>query len=847
MSYQHALTGLTGDQNSLQANRQIDYYVDGALGDDTNLGTMESPFKTIQAAINASDESNNAGHNNIYINSGRYVEALQINDDDLLTLNGMGDNAWDVTIGTAAPFQPMGAINITGGSNVEITNLQTSGGYNGIYATGLDLLTIDGVYSNHNTLNGMYFENVGTVDISNTRVFQNVQTGIFGSEIGSFTAQASFINDNQRHGIRLLDSGEVRSLDNRVLRNGVDAMFVLWRGIIVETADVVEVVDGFYSYNQDDGIYLNSVADSRFENIKVNGNGERGVQLVFAGKTMVNGGSFTNNRSLGFAAQGFQSTSEYAKIQGAYFAGNGGGVSCSRFMMISFEQLDVRNNGAGASAWGADNFLVQDGAFVGNTGSGLLFDTCENAEINNVISRNNGQNGLHIRNNTDSATINGGLFFDNEYWGIRAHGTSNKYNGQLFINDANVSGNSEGFKAEYYDHVTISGGYYSQNTAHGLHFFDFNNAELNNVYSIGNGGSGAHFNLGQYFADDEMANYNNVTINGGFYNKNGHHGVIATTRFDRSEEYLDFTFTATNLAASQNLRNGLALLNERNLGAGFENEAPEGLSTVTVDGGQFNLNGEAGASIFVNADAFYYQQVNAYVNNVRAINNGDSGLEIGSIFLSDPMFTTHQPVNDAWFTVMNSNLNGNGHDGLRLRFLGEVGQHSVQNLASVDNVTAINNSYSGMDIESGLLDEDLSAASVSVVGGRFSRNQRYGINATNQDDVLGTPNRFNTPNFTFTDVIARTNQMTGVSVYGPDVDNMSLMPPTVTFTGGEIVGNSTFGIDVYNLTSLVVDGTYVAYNGSIGIHGRYVQMADVASAIATGNGEQDIKISSGAG
>ena len=53
-----------------RTTRQLDYFVDGALGDDAGSGDFQNPFRTISRAITAADETNNPGDNNIFVRPG---------------------------------------------------------------------------------------------------------------------------------------------------------------------------------------------------------------------------------------------------------------------------------------------------------------------------------------------------------------------------------------------------------------------------------------------------------------------------------------------------------------------------------------------------------------------------------------------------------------------------------------------------------------------------------------------------------------------------------------------------------------------------------------------------------
>lgn len=869
MNYASALTGTFSDSNGFTSTRQIEYHVDGALGDDSNAGTVDSPFKTIHAAINAADESNNAGENHIFVNAGVYNETLQISDDDLLTITGVGGNPWDVLIdATSANGGMSNVINVVGGEELQLINLQVSGGANnGVKVTGIEKFLMTDVFSTHNS-NGLSIEDVEIVALRDCRFFFNSQYGVIGTNMGTFACATSHFHDNYFGGAKIIGAQNANFVRSNFVRNGLPVSVpasLNSNGLELEDVETFRIFGGHFDDNRGNGIRAHQVNTIDISDVRASGNHLNGGHFTGFNEFTSKGGIFGLNEGYGaMIAQGTGYAST-VKIIGDYFYSNQiDGLSVNNCWNASLLNATARSNQMdGVALHGVHNVSFENSNFIENEFHGATIVGASNVELSSVYANNNERTGVYLVD-CESNLIENGSFSGNGHWGIHLLSSLIDYSADIVIKHALIENNWEGLKVEYVTKVELIGGNYSNNYAHGIQLNNFETAALSDVTATFNGGSGARFNLGRTDGNSTQQNFNEVIINGGFYGFNGHQGIELTTKYDYLRKGNKLLFSATSVNASNNHRDGLGFVDRFNQVVSRElpdNEPKYGTATIRLDGGTYKNNGQKGISIFGISAGKCRRQVNVHVDSVNVYGNERGGMFIRAEFTDIPEYRSNQPLEDTWIKITNSNFDNNDGTGLSIRIEGALSQYEFQSIALIEGVHAKQNKYTGLSINSGLSDEAIPNANIRVIDSVFRENGHDGVSVKTQDisytplpqfeGILSwlpsnTPTEFygtNVPNLEFVDVYASYNGSHGIDLVGPRDDEFhTWTKPHVTILRGAAVENELNGINVSRMSSLSIEETYVLFNESKGVYTWGVTDVDVEQANIHGNGSVDLHI-----
>ena len=229
----------------------------GADGD----GSANAPFGTIQEAVDAAAEL--AGEDTIQIAAGVYVENVEIDDDDGVTLHGQGD----VTIKHPEldpddeEAEPEDVIDARGDGDLTLQNINVEGLFIGedLGGRGIDV-RVD-----------------GSVTIHNVHVSGTDGDALRTRDFGSLTVKNSSFTSLNADGIDIEDGGSV-NISNTDASDNDD------EGLEVDDVESIVVSGGNFIGNADDGIDIDNSAEIVVVNVTSMGNGGNGLQVEAGGE-----------------------------------------------------------------------------------------------------------------------------------------------------------------------------------------------------------------------------------------------------------------------------------------------------------------------------------------------------------------------------------------------------------------------------------------------------------------------------------------------------------------------------------------------------------------------------------
>ncbi len=643
------IAGLGSDsgQPNFLASRRFDYYVDGALGSDSNNGSIHSPFRTIQRAVNAADESNNPGENNVYINPGRYFENVFISDEDLVRLIGRTHNPYDVVIdgdGTAP-------IDIEGG-HVELKYLRTTDGFNGIVGENMYRLDLHHVVSNFNEDDGLDVENTNKVYVSHSKFEKNGDDGVDIYEVNKFHATHSYF-DNNEQGLQLFDVGRAEVLYSKARYNRDD-------GFDVDGGHNVRVIGSYFLDNNDDGADIDNVNYSWFEATHFKDNGENGLEgfenrMVFLiGSISVRNGDLADDgtqvlqqvddseifRGNGVALQ----TTDYVKVSGGAYSDNvHDGILMELVNYADLYGVGAMSNGDdGVDAFGFGRVAVRNGVFSENNDDGLDFQ--------GEVAVNGGGSDLQAlttgNGDGEKVDIVGGLYWDNGSQGIEIDNVDNVYMAAVNAQRNGV----DGVDVDFAEKTMVANSYSAWNGDDGFSFDNIGMVHVHHVTAKHNDEDGM---------DVDVAG--TVNVSGGLFWYNGEDGL------DLDGDQLDPLIGEINqvniwhTSASHNGYNGLSLFN---------------VNYAWVTGGSF-LHNQRNGLRFVDTN-------NVWVKDAVATHNRRNGLYVEGIEVFEPLAESSgqgQPM----VRIIRGSYNHNYEDGLHMISVGGVWLNHVNAIANRDD------------------------------------------------------------------------------------------------------------------------------------------------------------------
>ncbi len=561
--------GVSSEYSRTTFSRQLDIYVDAALGNDANDGTFNSPLKTFQEAVYRADDSYNPGENNIRLQPGTYNGAY-INDDDLLKIYGMGPNPWDVNIVGDSSYGD--TIHIAGGSDVRLYNMHVTGSsYNGIYAAGLDYLFMDRVYSDYHYESGFYGEDIHKTKIHQSVFQHNDGFGVYVEDGYKLRSQNSQFNYNGNDGVRA-DYVEHLQLVHSVARGnsyygtggrggGSDA-----DGVEAYEVGYVLVNGGSFGENDGRGIYMDYGYELTLLGVNASHNYEEGVRAEgLMGNALISGGRFEYNGNDGIQLDGYgilprgdgagYNEVEVTVYGSQFFHNDDDGIEITGVYAASLFGVDARHNYEDGVDIEYSEYLHMGGGYLfQNYESGLDLLGVYHSQVNDLVSKENGEHGLDLLGGQRLNVI-GGNYSRNGYWGIYAEGGGfdpdilalgdGGYNElqRVDIKHASVRENEAGVYVGYSYLGKMVGGTYSDNEYEGIVFSNVAHGIFQDLYVNKNGADGLYFEAGLSMpggpndpslraGDDPYlsgSNWNRVELIRGLYNQNGYDGINIAT------------------------------------------------------------------------------------------------------------------------------------------------------------------------------------------------------------------------------------------------------------------------------------------------------------------------------
>ena len=431
--------GLNAEPTSSDHFRQVNYFVDGAFGNDQGDGTINNPFRTIQRAIDAADDSNNPGANNILINPGVYYENLSISDNDLVKLIGRTNDPYDVEIRGGFDFNISNAeseiytIDIDGGNAVVLANMRVTDGYEGINAYGLQHLKLYNVVADNNYDDGLDAEEVYKVSVYHSKLYDNGDDGADISYAEEIWIGYSDFNDNSDEGIELYENGNASLYHVTASNNRDDGLESNYLGHL-------HIEKSYFIGNDDDGADLVETDYIRAYDSQFGFNGENGVEMYYNGDVQF------------YKVRAFEN---------GRFADGGGGEGPR--IVGGDSEFELGN---GVAAFETDYFKIQYGTFSDNFNDGVFLQYTNHVEMRDTYMARNVDDGANLVIFGD-AKIYGGYFSENYGNGVQFAAVFMSDLEQVSLTGLEGNGEQNGGE-EYARNVYIYGGKFAENYDNGM-------------------------------------------------------------------------------------------------------------------------------------------------------------------------------------------------------------------------------------------------------------------------------------------------------------------------------------------------------------------------------------------
>jgi hypothetical protein len=544
----------------------------------------------------------------------------------------------------------------------------------------------------------------------------------------------------------------------------------------------VDVTNGNFHGNTSTGLIIDTNGAVTLSNVIASSNGSLGARITTNGAVTIDQGAFNSN-----AADGLNVSA-------------GDTISLNQVAADSNNAVGVTHAGAWLLTTNGD-IKISNSTFNGNQDDGLQGVASGSIFLNNVNANNNNASGvtyagayLQPGSLNDNVTINTGSFSNNKSTGLWV----NDGGGVTTINNVTANGNDTGGGPHpgttiLTGSVSIGSSVFNNNSWDGLQVTAVGpQFHLANVSASGNAHTGAN-----------LSSVTDININTGSFNSNGYDGLDASALglirlgnvTANSNDFGGVT------AAGADLASGGSIIIKPN--SSFSGNNHDGLHAATngnisLDGVSANANDIGGAgvagswltaglsgSISINGSAFsdnYGDALHAIAGNALTVTNVTAnGNQRTSHNLAGTYLSAAGPVN-----INYSTFNGNQYDGLLAASTTMLGTQGNQN------------DLGGHLVAGTVLN---SSGPVTLTSASFSNNKYEGLNA------------MTTSNIALVDVVANSNQVSGVGLAG-----------TVLVAGGSIsIDPSSFshntgvGLIAKAGTALSMQGVGAKFNGGNGV------------------------------
>lgn len=241
-------------------------YVDGVNGSNNNIGTKESPFKTIQKGVNS-------GSQIVYVKAGDYTENLTLVNIDNISIFPWGYPTYT----TSTPDTPK--IHITGGDNKTIyhgIDIEDCGNINivGLWCDNTSRSSAIVLRTKHICMTDCVFSNTASGDYNGLEIVNS--NGVFRNCIAHHIAKDGF-NIHQYGNTEFIDCSAYDCGDDGISHHdgctgsviGGEYYNCVKGGVATPTYGAKVNVNGVYCHNNMYGLYSVTESDRRliFSNV----------------------------------------------------------------------------------------------------------------------------------------------------------------------------------------------------------------------------------------------------------------------------------------------------------------------------------------------------------------------------------------------------------------------------------------------------------------------------------------------------------------------------------------------------------------------------------------------------
>ena len=444
-------------------------------GSDTNDGSAENPFATIQHGLNTASEGDT-----VLVADGTYTENLEVNEQ--VTIQSENGNSTTTVVASNSNDH---VFEVTS-NNVTINGFSiygaTGGGRAGICLTSVTNCTIEnnrcGWDVTHKNWYGIYMNSSTNCTINNNTTSYSIGEGILLASSGSNTLTSNIANNSDVDGISLNNSSTNTLDDNTANSNTYDGIR------LVPSCNNNELNNNTASYNGDSGFNLQVSSDNNLTSNIANNNGLRGFSL----STSSNNNTLTSN------------TADY----------NGNGISLDSCSGNDLDSNTVTHNEFGIYLTESSNNTITSNAMNDNDGRWdgdgiMLNNNCSNNLIANNTANDNPGDGIEFYNSSNNTVM--GNTLDNS--GLGDPGATMRINYyssyNTIINNTVVNGGHAIVLEESSNYNFVSNNTVTGNSGRGVEFWE--NASYNTL--TGNNIS----NNGTYGIWLASGNYNTIYLN----------------------------------------------------------------------------------------------------------------------------------------------------------------------------------------------------------------------------------------------------------------------------------------------------------------------------------------------
>lgn len=856
-------------QSLSNAPRQLDYFVDGATGSDTNDGTVTDPFATIGRAILAADDLFNPGANNVFVNAGTYVENLDISDADPLTIRGMGDSGTRVVVNGMDNT----VAQITDG-NVAIFDMVFTNGAEGIEASNMNRLYLENVRSTFNSGSGL---KVNDVVESYAISSDFVSNGIFGARIQDanfFGAIDSNFHLNMAGGLALGHISETHVVRVGGFFNGSDALngpidgLSTNNGLSMHGTFHAKVFKSLFSSNVENGLRITDSFEADLFEVTAADNGKDGLSATFFSEIDLRRNFLARNGENGGQIERVENSGRRNPIgalnaTGGLYANNGlNGLGALSVSTVKLKNIESHNNGKhGIEIETADVLEFAHGRTIRNL-NGLDLTGVAAANIRGFQSLGNSGDGL---NSTGGANfmMQGSTFKSNSTFGIDIIGKlgDQDFMEKVELRNVTANKNSNGLSLAWAFESFIVGGRFSSNANHGISLSSVIKGDFVNVETFRN-------DTGVQIEKTNEADSMGVTFPEDFAYR------IVNGKFSyNTKDGLD-VFTASGpgdlASVDVDLINVVARNSQTGHGVHIGQQAPPfspnngmGELNLTVNGGSFSRNRMHGFWYFKSANGSPSPAtvLTAKLTDVVAEQNGLNGVSFhnrglltmeNSIQINRGYYSNnHFSGLDLFFSVASDLIDDINETPPSVVVVNDVlanrnGRHGILTDFTVDNTAQQSpESYSTASGPHGQprfkvalgQNSHLRVSSINLVSmnrGSYSCNEDDGI-ALNYIGRADNIDR-KIPGFRLVDVSAFNNSSTGCFVNSTASDRVSTY-----ITRGRFSGNQGDGLVAFRNRLLSVrQGTIIRANGRYGLYYADVDNVSIDEARIFDNAVQDV-------